>query len=149
VAAGRRRPTWDVTEEVAAHSAFPLPPFGHGPRYSASHQPPLRPPSPITDEPPLSCPTGPKGVPCHYAPPAPRACPQRRLAMGHGISPAVVFLRELLADGSLLRLFPHPIDPAASSVPPRSSSPTTSPAASTTPSAPHRRLLPVGTHTAA
>jgi hypothetical protein len=52
-----------------------------------------------------------------------------------------VFLREHLAGGSLLRLIPHPADPAANSAPPRSSSPTTSPAAS----APHRCLLHIST----
>jgi hypothetical protein len=57
--------------------------------------------------------------------------------------PVVVFLHEHLTGGSLLRLFPYPTDPAASFVPPSSSSPTTSPTASTTPSAPHRCLLPV------
>jgi hypothetical protein len=37
------------------------------------------------------------------APPAPGAYPQR-----HEISPVVIFLREHLTGGSLLRLFPHP-----------------------------------------
>jgi hypothetical protein len=42
----------------------------------------------ITDEPPPSCRTGPKGAPRHRAPPAPRACPQHRLAkLGNGIPP--------------------------------------------------------------
>jgi hypothetical protein len=68
---------------------------------------------------------------------------------GQWDSPAVVFLCEHLTGGSLLRLFPHPADPIASSTLPRSSSPTTSPAASTTPLAPHRRLLPVGTRATA
>jgi hypothetical protein len=110
----------DVTEEAAAHSAFPLPPFSRTPRYSAMHWPSLRPPSPVTDEPPLSCPTGPKGAPRRRAPPAPRAYPQRRLAKpGHGISPAVIFLGEHLTGGSFLRLFPHPADLAPSSAPPK------------------------------
>jgi hypothetical protein len=65
----------DNIEEAAAHSTFPLPPFSRAPRSSAPHGPLLHPPSPIAVEPPLSSRTGPKGVPLHCAPPAPRACP--------------------------------------------------------------------------
>jgi hypothetical protein len=68
---------------------------------------------------------------------------------GQQDSPAVVFLREHLTGGSLLRLVPHSTNPAVSSAPRRSSSPTTSPAASTTPSAPHWRLLSVVTRATA
>jgi hypothetical protein len=57
--------------------------------------------------------------------------------------PTVVFLYDHLTGGSLLQLFPHLADPAASSAPPRSSSPTL-----TTPLAPHQRPLPIGTHVA-
>jgi hypothetical protein len=63
--------------------------------------------------------------------------------------PVVIFLREDLTDDSLLRLFPHPTHPAASSTSRRSSSLTSSSTASTTPSAPHQRLLPVGTRATA
>jgi hypothetical protein len=115
----------DVTEEAAAHSAFPLPMFSHAPRCSALHQPPLCPPWPVAEEPSPSCLIGPKGASRHGAPPVPKACSQRRLAKpGHRIFSTVIFLREHLAGGSLLRLFPHPDDPAASSMPQRSSSPT-------------------------
>jgi hypothetical protein len=92
---------------------------------AALHQPPLCPPWPVADEPCPSCPIGPKGASRHGAPPVPKACSQRRLAKpGHRIFSTVIFLREHLAGGSLLRLFPHPDDPAASSMPQRSSSPT-------------------------
>jgi hypothetical protein len=63
--------------------------------------------------------------------------------------PAVIFLCEHLTESSLLRLFLHPANPAASSAPPRMSSPTTSPTASTTPSAPYRCPLPVSMRTTA
>jgi hypothetical protein len=81
-------PALVITEEAATHCAFPLPSFGRAPRCSAPHWPPLHPPSPIVDEPPASCPTGPKGVPHRRAPLAPRACPERLLAkLGNGIVP--------------------------------------------------------------
>jgi hypothetical protein len=82
----------DVTEEAAAHFTFPLPPFGCAPRCSALHWPPLR-----------RCRPSSMSRPKLSAPPAPGAYPQR-----HEISPVVVFLREHLTGGSLLRLFPHP-----------------------------------------
>jgi hypothetical protein len=55
------------------------------------------------------------------------------------------FLHEHLTGGSLLRLFPHPADPAASFALLRRTSLTTSPAASANPLTPHWRLLPVYT----
>jgi hypothetical protein len=128
---------------------FPLPPFSGTPRRRSAPRRPLlrrRCPSP-TSQTELSdrakrsasspCPSCTKSLP---AVPASEAGPRD--------FPVVVFLREHLAGGSLLRLFLHPVDPAASSAPPRSSSPTSSSTTSTTPSAPHRRLLPVGTRTA-
>jgi hypothetical protein len=99
----------NVTEEATAHSAFPLPPFGHAPHCSAPHRPPLRPPSPITNEAAPSCPTRPKGVSRHRAPPAPRACPQHRLAKpGHRISPAVIFPHEQLTARQRSLIVPPP-----------------------------------------
>jgi hypothetical protein len=54
-----------------------------------------------------------------------------------------VFLHEHLTSSSLLYLFPHPVDPTASFMPPGSSSPTSYSKTLTTPSAPRRRLLPI------
>jgi hypothetical protein len=125
-------PLWRREEKVVY---TPLPPHRlyvrSAPRCSALHRSPLRPPSPVTDEPPPSCPTGPKEAPHHHAPPAPRTCviflrehPTVIFLREH---PTVIFLREHPTCGSLLQLFP---DSAPSSVSPRSSSPTTSPATS-------------------
>jgi hypothetical protein len=112
--------TPDVIEEVVAHSTFSPPPFGCAPSCSA---------------PCSSCTKSLSAAPASEAEPRD--------------FPAVVFLREHLAGGSLLRFVAHPIDPAACSVPSRSSSPTSSSTTSTTPSAPQWCLLPVGTHAAA
>jgi hypothetical protein len=85
-----------------------------------------------------SCPTEPKEAPCHRAPPAPRVCPQRRLAKsGHGISPLSSSSVSTTPAAAFSDCSPHLADPVASFAPPRSSSPTTSPTTSTTPSAPH------------
>jgi hypothetical protein len=73
------------------------------PRCSAPHRSPLRPPSPVTDEPPPSCLTGPKEAPHHHAPPAPRTC----VIFLHE-HPTVIFLREYPTCGSLLQLFLTP-----------------------------------------
>jgi hypothetical protein len=139
-------PAPDITEEAATHSDPPSHSLAPPPHSSAPHRPQLLPPSLGADEPPPSYLTGPKEAPRHHAPPAPRACPQHRLAkLGNVIPPTIIFLYEHLAGHSLLWLFPQPADPAASSAPPSSSCPTTSPAASATPSAPHHRLFPVST----
>jgi hypothetical protein len=68
----------DVTEGAVAHFALSPPSFGHAPRCSALCRPLLqRCFSPL-----------PQGMPHHRAPPAPRACPQHRLAKpGHRTSP--------------------------------------------------------------
>jgi hypothetical protein len=120
----------DVTVEAIADSTFPLPPFSHAPRCSTPRWPPLHLSSPRP-----SC--------TKNLPTAPAS------DSGQRDSPAVIFVREHLIGGSLLRLFPQPANPAASSAPPKSSSPTTSSATSTTRSAPYRRLLPIGTRAAA
>jgi hypothetical protein len=114
-----------------------------------SKQATASPPPPATDEPPLSCLTGPMEVPHHHAPSCTKNLPAAPASEAEQRdSPTVVFLCEHLTGDSHLRLFPHPADPVANSAPPSNSSLTTSSPALTTPSAPHWHPLPVGTHAA-
>jgi hypothetical protein len=133
--------TPEVTEEAITHSALSPPLFGHAPRCSASRWPLLRCRCPSQ----MSCPelsdwtkrsaSSPRPSDTRSLPAAPSS------EAGPRDFPVVLFLRQHLTGGSLLRLFPHP---AASSAPPRSSSPTSSLTTLTTPSAPHHCLLPIG-----
>jgi hypothetical protein len=134
----------DVTEGGVSHLTLSPASFGRGPRCSTPCQPLLCLHCPSSmSRPELSdrtqrsasspCPSCTESLPTA---PASQTGPRD--------FPAVIFLHEHLTGSSLLRLFPHPVDPAASSALPRSSSPTSSSTTSTTPSAPHWRLLPVG-----
>jgi hypothetical protein len=139
----------DITDEAVTHSALSPPPFGCTPHYSAPLRPLLhyRGPSPM-NRPELSDPAK-----RSTSSPRPSYTKSQPAALASEAEPwdfpAIVFLREHFTGDNLLCLFPHPTDPAASFVPPRSSSPTSSSTTSTTPSAPHRRLLPVSTHATA
>jgi hypothetical protein len=116
VAAGHHRTTWvgplipapNVTEEAATHSAFPLPPFGRAPRCYALHWPPLLPLLPVADEPPPELSNRAKRSALSSRPSCTKSLPAAPASeAGQQDSPAIVFLREHLAGGSLLRLFPH------------------------------------------
>jgi hypothetical protein len=127
----------DVTEEVVVHSTFPPPLFGHAhhcsaPRRALLHCCCLSPMSrPKLSDRAKRCTSSPRLTCTKSLPAAPAS------ETGPREFPAVVFLYEHLTGGGLLRLFPHPINPTASSAPLRSSSPTSSSTTSTTPSAPH------------
>jgi hypothetical protein len=136
----------DVTKGAVAHFALSPHSFGHAPRCSAPCRSLLHRCCPS----PMSCPELSNRTKKSTSSPRPSYTDSLLAApageAGPRDFPAVVFLHEHLTGGSLLRLFPHPVDPAASSASPRSSSLGPSPMSPPHRHARHHRIASPGEH---